>query len=146
MRTRARRFVVLLAVLLLVGGGALAARALTSNPGGGTLTRGIAFDGLGSGEEFPPAGTGTVHAGSSKAEVTILLPAFAIPGAGGGGDENHVVATIQGYRPGYWIVGAKIRPFHSDYNRNAGTLVVWLNKPATSPISFSFLAFGIYND
>jgi hypothetical protein len=146
MSARVRRLVVLLAVPLLVGGGALAAWALTSNPGGGTLTRGIAFDGLGSGEEFPGAGTGIIPAGSAKAVVTILLPAFAIPGAGGGGDENHVVATLQGHHVGYWIVGARISPFTSDYNRDSGTLVVWLNKPATTPISFSFLSFGIFND
>ena len=119
-----------------------------SSSGGCTLTRGIAFYGQFSGAEFPAAGTGTVPARSSRSVTSILLPAFAFPNAGGGQDENHVVATIQGNVPGYWIVGAKIRPSVSDYNQQSGTLVVWLNKPAppNTSITFSYFTFGIFND
>jgi len=146
MRTRTRIAAMLVAALLVIGGAYVA--GAQSSSGGGTLTRGIAFYGPFSGAEFPAAGTGTVAAGSSRSATTILLPAFAIPNAGGGQDENHVVATIQGHVPGYWIVGAKIRPFVSDYNNESGTLVVWLNKPAPpdTPIRFSYFTFGIFND
>lgn len=146
MRTRTRVVAILVAPLLVLGG-ALMARAQSSS-GGGTLTRGIAFYGESSGAEFPAAGTGTVPSESSKSVTTILLPAFAIPNAGGGQDENHVVATIQGHFPGYWIVGAKVKPSVSDYNQQSGTLVVWLNKPAppATPITFSYFTFGIFND
>jgi len=146
MRTRTRLVAILVAPLLVLGG-ALIARA-SSPSGGGTLTRGIAFYGQSSGAEFPAAGTGSVPGGSSKSVTTILLPAFAIPNAGGGQDENHVVATIQGHFPGYWIVGAKIRPFVSDYGQQSGKLIVWLNKPAPpdTPITFSYLTLGIFND
>jgi hypothetical protein len=145
MRTR-RRFVTLLVAPLLVLAGGVVAVAASS--GGGTLTRGIAFFGESSGADFPAAGTGTVAAGSDRSVTTILLPAFAIPNAGGGQDENHVVATIQGHFPGYWIVGAKIRPAVSDYSQQSGRLRVWLNKPAPAetPITFSYLTFGIFND
>ena len=148
MRTHTRLIALLAVVTLLVGAGALVARALSSDPGGGTLTRGIAFFGPFSGAEFPAAGTGTVAGGSRRAVITILLPAFAIPNAGGGQDENHVVATVRGDFPGYWIVGAKITPFVSDYARESGKLTVWLNKPARpgTPIPFSYMTFGIFND
>jgi hypothetical protein len=146
MRTR-RRFVTLLVVPLLVLGGGVVAVAASSS-GGGILTRGIAFFGESSGAEFPAAGTGTIAPGSDRSVTTILLPAFAIPNAGGGQDENHVVATIQGHFPGYWIVGAKIKPAVSDYNQQSGKLFVWLNKPAPpdTPITFSYFTFGIFND
>jgi hypothetical protein len=147
MRTRARFIIPLIAVPLLVGGGALAARAL-DNSGTGTLTSGVAFFGPYSGANFPAAGTGTISGGSTRAEVKILLPAFSIPNAGGGADENHVLAMIQGHFPGYWIVGAQIRPFVSDYTQESGTLIVWLNKPAPrgTHIPFSYMTFGIFND
>ena len=146
MHTRTRLIALLVAPLIVVGGTLIAGAGSTS--GGGTLTQGIAFFGPFSGAEFPAAGTGTVPAGSLRSETTILLPAFSIPNAGGGQDENHVVATIQGHVPGYWIVGAKIRPFVSDYNKESGMLVVWLNKPAPAdrPITFSYVTFGIFND
>jgi hypothetical protein len=114
----------------------------------GARKRGIAFYGPFSGAEFPAAGTGTVPVGSSKSVTTILLPAFVIPNSGGGQDENHVVATIQGHFPGYWIVGAKIKPPVSGYNHESGKLVVWLNKaePPDTPITFSYFTFGIFND
>jgi hypothetical protein len=146
MRTRTRVAALLVAPLLVMGGAFMA--GAQSSSGGGTLTRGIAFYGPFSGAEFPAAGTGTVAAGSSRSVTTILLPAFTIPNAGGGQDENHVVATIRGHVSGDWIVGAKIRPFVSDYNNESGTLVVWLNKPAPadSPITFSYFTFGIFND
>jgi hypothetical protein len=146
MRTRTWVVAILVTPLLVVGG-MLIARAQSSS-GGGTLTRGIAFYGPFSGAQFPAAGTGTVPAGSSKSVTTILLPAFAIPSAGGGQDENHVVATIQGHFPGYWIVGARIKPSVSDYNQQSGKLVVWLNRPAPpdTAITFSFFTFGIFND
>jgi hypothetical protein len=148
MRQHARILIVSVAVPLLVGAGALAAGAFTDPPGGGTLTRGIAFLGPFSGAAFPAAGTGVVAAGQSRAEIKVLLPAFSIPNAGGGQDENHVVATIQGHVPGYWIVGAQIRPFVSDYSQESGTLVVWLNRPvpAGTRIHFSYMTFGIFND
>jgi hypothetical protein len=148
MRTRTRLVALLVAPLLVLGGALVAVAVTSSPPGGGTLTRGIAFFGPFSGAEFPAAGTGTVAPGSTRSETTILLPAFAIPNAGGGQDENRVVATIQGYFPGYWIVGAKIKPPVSDYSKESGTLIVWLNKPApaNTPITFSYLTFGIFND
>ena len=144
---RARRAsTVVLAAAVLVAAGTFIAGALS--PGGGTLTQGIAFFGPYSGAEPPAAGTGTFHAGSVRSVTTILLPAFSVPNADGGQDENHVVATIQGHHPGYWIVGARITPFISGYDKESGTLIVWLNKPAPSdtPISFSYLTFGIFND
>lgn len=138
---------IVLAIALLLAGGALAERVLDP-PGGGTLTEGIAFNGPFSGAQFPAAGTGVIAPGHDRAVVTVLLPAFSIPNAGGGQDENHVVATIQGNVPGYWIVGAKIRPFISDYSQESGTLVVWLNEPAPPGvrIRFSYMTFGIFND
>jgi hypothetical protein len=148
MATR-RRFIAILVAPLLVLGGALIASAQSSTPsGGGTLTRGIAFFGPFSGAEYPAAGTGTVAARSSRSVTRILLPAFAIPNSGGGQDENHVVATLQGHYPGYWIVGAKIEPAVSGYDQESGKLIVWLNKPAPpgTPISFSYFTFGIFND
>jgi hypothetical protein len=146
MRARTRVVAVVVAPLLVLGGALMA--VAQSSSGGGTLTRGIAFYGLGSGADFPAAGTGMVAAGSSRSVTKILLPAFEIPNASGGGDENHVVATIQGHYPGYWIVGAKIKPFTSDYNQGSGKLVVWLNQPAPpdTPITFSYFTFGIFND
>ena len=59
-----------------------------------------------------------------------------------------MVATIQGHLPGYWIVGAKIKPSVSGYNRQSGKLVIWLNKPAPPDmaITFSYFTFGIFND
>jgi hypothetical protein len=142
-----RKAVIFVAVPLLVAGGALAARAL-GPAGGGTLTNGIAFYGPYSGAQFPAAGSGTIAPGHTSASIRVLLPAFSIPNAGGGQDENHVIATIQGYVHGYWIVGAEIRPFVSDYGRQSGRLVVWLNKPAPpgSEIRFSYMTFGIFND
>ena len=142
-----RKVIVVLAIPLLVGAGALAAEALDP-AGGGTLTRGIAFYGPYSGASFPAAGTGTVAPGHTSTSMKILLPAFSIPNAGGGQDENHVVATILGHVPGYWVVGAEIRPFVSDYGRESGTLVVWLNRPAPpgTAIHFSYATFGIFND
>jgi len=147
MRRHARKITVLLAVPLLVAGGALAARAL-GPAGGGTLTNGIAFYGPYSGAQFPAAGTGTVAPGHVSSSIRVLLPAFSIPNAGGGQDENHVVATIQGHVRGYWIVGAEILPSVSDYGRQSGRLVVWLNRPAPRGIEirFSYMTFGIFND
>jgi hypothetical protein len=54
----------------------------------------------------------------------------------------------EGHYPGYWVVGAKIKPFTSDYNQASGKLVVWLNQPAPpdTPITFSYFTFGIFND
>jgi len=146
MRIRTYAVSVLLAALLVLVGTLIA--DARSPAGGGTLTRGIAFFGPGSGAEFPAAGTGTVTAGSRRSVTTILLPAFVIPNASGGQDENHVVATIQGNVPGYWIVGAQITPFVSDYSKQSGKLKVWLNKPAppNTPIKFSYFTFGIFND
>ena len=146
MRTRAWIVAIVVAPMLVLGG-ALIAGALTPS-GGGSLTRGIAFYGPFSGAEFPAAGTGTVAPGSARSETTILLPAFAIPNAGGGQDENHVVVTLQGHFPGYWVVGARIKPPVSGYSKESGTLIVWLNKPApaNTPIAFSYLTFGIFND
>ncbi len=144
---RTRTWLLTLAVVpSLILGGALVVNAASG--GGGTLTRGIAFFGEGSGAEFPAAGTGVVTAGSSRSATSVLLPAFAIPNASGGQDENHVVVTIQGHFPGYWIVGAKIKPFVSDYSQQSGTLIVWLNKPAPADttITFSYMTFGIFND
>jgi hypothetical protein len=144
---RTRTWIVAIMVPSLIVAGTLVAVA-GSTSGGGTLTRGIAFFGEGSGAEFPAAGTGVVPADSARSTTKILLPAFTIPNASGGQDENHVVATIQGHFPGYWIVGAKIKPFVSDYGQESGTLVVWLNKPAPAdtPIPFSYFTFGIFND
>lgn len=148
MPTWARRLAVIAAVPTLIGGGMLIARAAdpSSPPGLGTITNGIAFYGTPSGSNFPAAGLGTVARGSAVARERILLPAFEIPGAGGGQDENHVVATIKGHHAGYWIIGAAIRPAESGYDQESGTLVVWLNKPANVPIHFSYLTFGIFND
>jgi hypothetical protein len=142
------RLVAVFVAALLVLGGALMTSALSSSGGGGTLTRGIAFYGTSSGARFPAAGTGVVPAGSTRSATRILLPAFAIPNAGGGQDENHVVATIEGHVPGYWIVGAKIEPSTSDYTQQSGRLIVWLNKPAPADrsINFSYFTFGIFND
>jgi hypothetical protein len=146
MRTRTR-WVALIVAPVLVAGAAFVAGAQSSS-GGGTLTRGIAFFGPFSGAEFPAAGTATFDPGSQRSVTTILLPAFAIPNAGGGQDENHVLATVQGHFPGYWIVGAKIKPFVSDYGTESGKLIVWLNKaaPVNTPIPFSYMTFGIFND
>lgn len=146
MRTRSRLIAVIVAPALVVSAAFVA--GAQSSSGGGTLTRGIAFFGPFSGAEFPAAGTATFDPGSERSVTTILLPAFTIPNAGGGQDENHVVTTIQGHFPGYWIVGAKITPSVSDYGRESGKLVVWLNKaaPANTPIPFSYMTFGIFND
>jgi hypothetical protein len=143
-----RRLVAILVAPLLVLAGALITSARSSSEGGGTLTRGIAFYGPFSGAQYPAAGTGVVAAGSDRSVTKVLLPAFAIPNSGGGQDENHVVATIQGHHDGYWIVGAKIKPFVSDYSKESGNLVVWLNKPAPAgtSIRFSYFTFGIFND
>jgi hypothetical protein len=143
MRSHAR-LVVSLTVVLLIVAGALIAHAQSS--GGGTRTQGISFFGPGSGAEFPAAGSGAFQTGSSRAVIQILLPAFSIPGSNGGQDENHVIATIRGHFPGYWIMGARITPFVSDYSHASGTLKVWLNKPANTRIPFSYLTFGIFND
>lgn len=145
--TIGRSLVATLVVAVLVLSGALVVAAQSSS-GGGTLTRGIAFYGPFSGARFPAAGTGTVTPGSARSATRILLPAFSIPNAGGGQDENHVVATIQGHVPGYWIVGAKIRPSVSDYTKQSGRLIVWLNQPAPPEraIHFSYFTFGIFQD
>ena len=142
------RFIALLIAPLLVLSGAFITRAWSSAEGGGTLTRGIAFYGPYSGAQYPAAGTGIVPAGSDRSVTKVLLPAYAIPNSGGGQDENHVVVTIQGYYAGYWVVGAKIRPFTSDYTHQSGKLIVWLNKPAPARmnIRFSYMTFGIFND
>ena len=142
------RFVALLAAPILVLTGAFISRAWSSAEGGGTLTRGIAFYGPFSGAQYPAAGTGVVPAGSDRSVTKVLLPAFSIPNSGGGQDENHVVVTIQGHFAGYWVVGAKIRPFTSDYSQQSGKLIVWLNKPAPADanIRFSYMTFGIFND
>jgi hypothetical protein len=142
------RFIALIAVPLLVVAGAVLTEAQSASGGGGTLTRGIAFYGPYSGAQYPAAGTGVVPAGSGKSVTKVLLPAFAIPNSGGGQDENHVVVTIQGHYAGYWMVGAKIRPFTSDYGKASGKLIVWLNKPAPADrnIRFSYMTFGIFND
>ena len=147
MRNPVRIVLALLLVPVLVGGGALVAGARDPS-GGGILTRGVAFYGPFSGAQYPAAGTGTVAPGHASASIRVLLPAFSIPNAGGGQDENHVVATIRGHVPGYWVVGAEIRPFVSGYDREAGRLLVWLNKPAPpgTPIDFAYLTFGIFND
>jgi hypothetical protein len=145
------RFVVLLAVGAGAVGLASSARASgpclgCPDPGTGTLTQDISFPGLDTGITATTAGGGTFEPGSARATVKVLLPAYTIPNAGGGQDENHVVAIIRGHVPGYWIVGAKVVPFSSNYDRPLGTLVVWLNKPAETPISFSYMEFGIFQD
>ena len=69
-----------------------------------------------------------------------MLLAYAL-GTGGGQDENHVVAIIQGHASGYCIVGARIKPFISDNGNESGRLVVWLTEPAPENSSISFLTW-----
>jgi hypothetical protein len=110
------------------------------------LTEGISFPGPFSGADASTAGHSSFAPGATRATVTIRLPAYTIPNAGGGQDENHALALVEGHHPGVWITGAVIRPAVSGYDRPNGTLVVWLNKPAPQRISFSYLTFGIFQD
>jgi hypothetical protein len=115
-------------------------------PGTGTLTNGVSFFGPYSGADASTAGHGSFASGESVTKVTIRLPAYTIPNAGGGQDENHALALIEGHHPGLWITSAEVRPGISDYNRPNGKLVVWLNKPAPEPISFAYWTFGLFQD
>jgi hypothetical protein len=127
--------------------GAIGAAAVAGTQSGkGTLTQGISFPGPFSGPTTSTAGVGHVPEGSDTGKVKILLPAYTIPNAGGGQDENHALAVLQGHVAGLWIVGVRVTPGVSDYNKSTGTLTVWLNKPAPSRVAFSYLAFGLFND
>jgi hypothetical protein len=145
-----RRLVAVLSMmaLLLVGGltGYAVADSLAAPAGGGTLTEGVSFPGPFSGADASTAGHASFAAGTSRATVTIRLPAYTIPNAGGGQDENHALALIEGHQPGLWITGAVVRPGVSGYGRANGTLVVWLNRPAPQRVSFAYWAFGIFQD
>jgi hypothetical protein len=144
MRGIRARLVVSLVVVALIVTGVFVAQA--QEAGSGTFVNGILFNGPGSGAD-PTAGSGAFHAGSARADLTVLLPSAL--GYQGGQDENHVLATIRGNYPGYWIRGARIRPFAPSGTYplpESGTLTVWLNKAANTTIPFSYMTFGINND
>jgi len=116
--------------------------------GGGILTQGIAFFGPFSGAENLAAGSGFVPEGKSSTTMKVLLPAFSIPHAGGGQDENHVIVSGRTHIDGIWVTSGEILPAVSGYDKQAGTLTVHLNAkvPKGKKFYFEFLTFGNFND
>jgi len=141
-----RRTLAVLGVAALLTGGLTGYAVAGGTSGTGILTDGVSFPGPFSGADASTAGHATFAEGATRTTVTIRLPAFTIPNAGGGQDENHALALLEGHHPGVWIVGARVRPGISGYNRSNGQLVVWLNKPAPGPISFAYWTFGLFQD
>ncbi|MGC4112859.1 MAG: MFS transporter [Nocardioides sp.] len=136
------------ATLLLTGAGtgyAVAASA-GGTPGQGTLSEGYSVPGPFSGADASTAGTGVIKAGSQKARITVRLPAFTIPNAGGGQDENHAIVTVEGTTTGVWVTSARVTPSVSGYDRSTGTLVVRLNKKAPADVTVAYWTFGVFQD
>lgn len=146
----ARRIFALVGTSILLFTAGLTGYALADDssgpPGGGTLSQGYSVYGPFSGADASTAGFGTFAEGTTRATVTIRLPAYTIPNAGGGQDENHALALLQGRHPGVWIIGAQVQPGISGYDTPRGTLVVWLNRPAPTAITFAYWTFGIFQD
>jgi hypothetical protein len=136
------------AALLLAGGGTGYAVAASSHgpPGQGTLSEGYSVPGPFSGADASTAGTGVIKAGTRRGTITVRLPAFTIPNAGGGQDENHAVVTVEGNTQGVWVTGAHVVPAVSGYARANGTLVVTLNKKAPVDVTVAYWTFGVFQD
>jgi hypothetical protein len=136
------------AALVLTGAGTgYAVAGSASGPSGqGTLSEGYAVPGPFSGADASTAGTGVIPAGSRRGTITVRLPAFTIPNAGGGQDENHAIVTVEGSTSGVWVTSAHVIPAVSGYNRANGTLVVRLNKKAPVDVHVAYWTFGVFQD
>lgn len=136
------------AALLMVGGGTgyAVAAATDGTPGQGTLSEGYSVPGPFSGAAASTAGTGVIKAGSQKGRITVRLPAFTIPNAGGGQDENHAIVTVEGSTSGIWVTSARVVPGVSGYDQSTGTLVVRLNRRAPVDVHVAYWTFGVFQD
>lgn len=136
------------AALLMTGAGAgyAVASSASGPPGTGTLSQGYSVPGPFSGADASTAGTGVVPAGSRRAVITVRLPAFTIPNAGGGQDENHAVVTVEGSTPGVWVTSARVTPGVSGYSQANGKLIVLLNKKAPTDVTVAYWTFGVFQD
>jgi hypothetical protein len=136
------------AALVLAGAGTGYAVAASTDgpPGQGTLSEGYSVPGPFSGAEASTAGTAVIPAGSKKGRITVRLPAFTIPNAGGGQDENHAVVTVEGSTSGIWVTSAHVTPAVSGYDRSNGTLVVRLNRRAPVDVHVAYWTFGVFQD
>jgi hypothetical protein len=136
------------AALVLVGAGTgyAVASSASGPPGQGTLSQGFSVPGPFSGAKASTAGTAVIHAGARRGTAKVRLPAFTIPNAGGGQDENHVIATVEGSTSSVWVTSARVTPAVSGYDRADGTLIVRLNKPAPSDVHIAYWTFGVFED
>ena len=130
--------------------GGLAQQALGSDasgpPGGGTLSQGYSVPGPFSGADASTAGFGVIPVGATHVTVTVRLPAYSTPNAGGGQDENHALAVLESHASKTWVVAARVSPATSGYDEPNGTLTVWLNHPAPSRLTFAYWTFGVFQD
>lgn len=127
---------------LLAPSGAGATGSYIGDYGVGAYLSGVTYQNLGEG-----GSAGIVSFDPKQTKLTVVAPRPTDVVSSGGSDYDVAMVQLIGKHPGIQVF-VETKPLQNPFtaSENPVTVTIWLNKPASVPISVLFVVVGISDD